>query len=259
MNIKQLSLACLAFFGLSVGLNAVAQDQAQNEGVARVVFITPKDGQGPALEKAITAYHHFMGDKAGALRYQWYAIASGDDMGSYVARTGDHNWADFDAEHDWDAAAAEKFASEVAPLVANTRFVYTVEERDWGMWPESIDGYNLFSVTHWYVQDGQMGAFRAGLGKIDAALKSGGFTGHYGIASIASGDHGNPMVLVIPSKGFAEMAPIEPSFMSVLAKGVGGPEAAGKLLSDFGATYKTGRSYLLRARPDLSDYGDMGN
>ena len=259
MTIKQLSLGCLALFGLTIGLSAIAQDQPDNDGVARVVFITPKDGQGPALEKAFTDYHHWMGDKEGALRYQWYEIVSGDEMGSYVARTGGHNWADFDAKHDYDAAAEAKLNTEMRPLMAHARWVYTVDERDLGMLPENMADYTLFSVTHWYVQPGQMGAFRAGLGKIHAALKAGQFAGHYSIVSVQSGGHGNEVVLVLPYKNFADMAPKQPSFMDVLSQAVGGMEAAGKLLSDFGATYKVGASYLIRYRPDLSDYGDMDN
>jgi len=59
--------------------------------LARVVLITPKDGQAKALEEAITKYHHYMADKKGAWRYNWYSIVTGPDTGKYIARSRDHN------------------------------------------------------------------------------------------------------------------------------------------------------------------------
>jgi len=259
MKMKQLTLALLALASMLVSVAAAAQDQPANDGVALAAFMAPKDGQGAALEEAIKAYHHWMGDKEGAMRYQWYEILSGEETGDYLARTGNHNWADFDAEHDWDAAAAEKFSSEVLPHVGSARIAYTVAVPDWGNWPESMEGYNLFSVTHWYVQNGQEGAFTAAMDKIDAALDKADFGGHAAFARVVSGGHGDGLVFVVPYKGFADMAPQQPTLMEALAKGAGSMEAAGQLMTELGATFKIGESYLLRYRPDLSDYGDMDN
>ena len=259
MAIKQLSLGCLAFFGLTIGLSAIAQDQPDNDGVAQVFFLTPQDGQRAALEKAVTSYHHFMGDKEGSRRYQWYEILTGEDTGKYLTRSGDHNWADFDAKHDWDAAAGEKFASEVAPLVAHARAAYTVRRPQWGKWPESMQGYTLFNVTHWYILPGQQGAFSAAMDKVSAALNKSDFDGYAAFEQVVTGGHGTDYVYVVPYKNFADMAPQQPDFMDALAKGTGSMEAAGQLMAELGATFKVGESYLLRYRPDLSDYGDMDN
>ena len=53
---------------------AVAQDSENNDGLARVALITAKDGQNRALEEGIVKYHHWISDKKGAWRYQWYSI-----------------------------------------------------------------------------------------------------------------------------------------------------------------------------------------
>ena len=65
---------------------AVAQDEEKNDGLAQVVLITAKDGHEKALEEAITNYHHYMADKKGAWRYNWYSITTGPDTGKYIAR-----------------------------------------------------------------------------------------------------------------------------------------------------------------------------
>lgn len=234
---------------------AVAQDAEKNEGIARVVFITAKDGEGKALEKAITEYHHYMATKPGSLRYQWFSILTGEHTGKYVARTGDHNWADFDAKHDWDDEAAAKFASLVQPHIANIVVNYTRNNTDVGMWPESMEGYEYFTVSRWYIQPGQSDAFYEGLKKVDATLKAGGFPGHYAFLNTVSGGHGNMITLVTPRKNFADMAAREPSFMDIMKKAMGEDEAKA-FVADWGSTYKSGENYLLHHLAEQSDYGD---
>lgn len=101
------------------------------------------------MEAAITEYHHFRGTKPGSLRWQWYGVETGEDTGKYPVRTGDHEWADFDATHDWDDESAAKFASLVMPHIASAQRMFTRTDDELGIWPESMEGNTLFSVTHW--------------------------------------------------------------------------------------------------------------
>lgn len=234
---------------------AVAQDAAKNEGIARVVMITAKDGQGKALEKAITEYHHFMGTKPGALRYQWYSIVSGENTGKYLARTGSHNWADFDAKHDWDDESAAKFDSLVQPHIASIVVTYSRTNDELGIWPESMEGYEYFSVTHWHILPGKNGAFHKGLKKIDATLKANGFAGYYRFIDTVSGGHGNTITLVNPRKNFADMTPKAPSVMDIMNKALGEAETEA-MMADWGSTYQSGENFLLHHMAEQSDYGD---
>ena len=142
---------------------AVAQDEEKNDGLARVVLITAKDGHETALEEAITNYHHYMADKKGAWRYNWYSITTGPDSGKYIARSGGHNWADFDATHDWDDKAGAKFIDEVQPHIADADIMITRTDDEVGIWPDSMEGYEYYSVTKWYTRPGQGKAFNDGL------------------------------------------------------------------------------------------------
>lgn len=234
----------------------MAQEGEENEGVAIVVRITPKDGQAAALGEAITAYHHWVGGQEGGLRFTWFSVVSGPDTGNYIARSGNHNWADFDAEYDWQEAAGEKFASEVAPHIADTHVMFTVAESDWGIWPENMDDYTLFSVTEWHVRNGHVNDFRSGLSRIDGILKEGGFPGHYAFSRVASGGHGNAFSLVSPRKNFADLSPRDPSFFSIMSEAMDGEEAAREFLAEWSQTFKTGQNFLVRIEPELSDYGD---
>jgi len=255
MHFKK-ALTMLVFLALITGMSfAVAQDKEKNDGLARVVLITPKDGQAKALGEAITKYHHYMADKKGSWRYQWYSIVTGPDTGKFIARSGGHNWADFDAEHDWDEAAGAKFMSEVQPHIADADITITRTDDEVGIWPESMESYQYFSVTRWHIKSGQNKVFNDGLKKIDANLKAGGWPNYYAFVNTVSGGSGNSVILVSPRKSFADMAPKEPSFIDVMNKAMGEEETQA-FLAEWGQSYKSGQNQLLKYRSDLSDYGD---
>jgi hypothetical protein len=219
-------------------------------------MITPKPGQGAALESAIRDYHHWVADKPGSFRYTWYAIETGSNTGNYIARSGDHNWVDFDAEHDWDEEAGAKFAADVAPLVEKVERRLTVEMSEFANWPEDWSGYTVFQVENWYVKNGQYGKFRQGLETIHKALTEGGFGQHYGFQSTTSGGKGNEIALVLAHKGYAGMADQDPSFFDLVSQALGGPEAFGEFMADWGSTYHSGENFVVRLLPEASSYGD---
>ena len=246
-------LIALAFvIGMS---HAIAQEEETNDGLAHVVMITPKEGHAQALEEAITKYHHYMGDKEGARRYQWYAIVTGPDVGKYLARSGNHNWADFDAEHDWSKEAGEKFRNEVRPHIADMDITITKTNDEIGIWPDSIEGYKYFSVTQWHIHPGHGSAFNEGLKKIDAALKEGDWPSYYAFINTVSGGSGNSVTLVSPRKSYADMAPKEPGFMDIMNKAMG-EEETDAFMAEWSKTWKGGQNQLIMYRADLSDYGD---
>lgn len=234
---------------------AVAQDEEKTDGIARVALITPKDGHAKKLEEAIVKYHHYMGTKEGSLRWQWFSIETGKDTGKYIARTGNHNWADFDAEHDWDEESGEKFMSLVQPHIANVVVTMSRRNDELGIWPESMEGYKYFSVSRWYIKQGQGSAFKEGLKKVDGILKANGWPDYYRFFNPVSGGSGNVTLVVSPRKNFADMAPKEPDFWSIINKAMGEEEAE-EFIADWGSTYKSGSNMLIRYMAEQSDYGD---
>lgn len=254
----QLKKVFLLFISLALigGMSyAVAGDEEKNDRLAQVALITAKDGQEKALEEAITKYHHYMADKKGAWRFTWYSIVTGPNTGKYLARSGGHNWADFDAENDWDEEAGAKFESDVAPHIDDLVPWITQSDDELGIWPDSMEGYNYISVTQWHIMPGKGSAFSEGLKKIDAILKDSDFPNYYAFSSAVSGGTGNTVTIVSPKKNFADMAPKEPAFMDIMKKAMGEEEAK-EFMAGWGKTFKTGQNQLLKYRPKLSDYGD---
>jgi hypothetical protein len=230
--------------------------QAQDENIARLAVITPKEGHEETLIQAITEYHHWVANFEGHHRYQWYSVESGPDTGKFMARTGGHKWADFDAEYDWQEKADEVFSTNVAPHIEDVMVQYTSEWTDLSHWPESFEGYNLFNVTEWYVRNGKYAEFRAGLKTIVDALKAGGFPNYWGIFSVDSGGHGNQVRIVGANRGWADMSDPDPSFSKIMTEKLGGEEAFQSFMEDWGSTFKHGMTQTVKLMPKASDYGD---
>jgi quinol monooxygenase YgiN len=254
MQFKNILILICSVSLLAVASPVIAQDEETNDGLARMVHIRAKAGHSQDLEKAITEYHHYMGDKEGAWRYQWYSILTGPNSGDYLARSGGHNWADFDADFDWQDEAGAKFRAEVAPYIEDADVMLTRTDQERGIWPDDISGYEYYTVTEWHIMPGHGSDFSEGLTKIDGALKEGGWPNYYSFFYTVSGGHGNTITLVSPRKNYADMAPKEPEFMDVMKEAMGEEEAE-KFLDGWYKTFKRGDYYMVAYRPELSNYG----
>ena len=230
--------------------------QAQDtDGIATVITITPKAGHEETLVKAITDYHHWVAQFEGHFEYTWYEILTGPDTGKYIARSGNHNWSDFDAKYDWQKESGKVFETNVAPHVESMSNVMTQDMPEFSHWPEDFEGYTHFQVQQWYVKNGQYGKFRRGLKKVVDTLKAGNFPGHWGFNSVSSGGHGTQINLVTAHKGWSDMAEKEPTFFDVMSAALGGAEEFDTFMNDWGTTFKEGRSQMVRRMPEASDYG----
>ena len=232
----------------------VQAQEEENDGVATLILITAKAGHGEALVEAITDYHHWIADKDGHLVFTWYEVLTGPDTGKYVARSGGHNWSDFDAEHDWEEEADQKFAANVAPHIDNAQRSVTKTMDDVSYWPEDFEGYTHFSVEDWYIKGGQNGNFRKGLKKVTDALKAAKFGSYFAFNSVESGGRGGQITLVLPLKGWADMAEPDPSFSKIMTEALGGEAEFDKFITEWGATFKVGQSRMVRHMPGASDY-----
>lgn len=245
---------CCLLFSL-IWLQPAQAQEAENDGIARVALITAKEGREADLIKAITEYHHWVAQFEGHHVYQWYEILTGPDTGKYIARTAGHNWADFDADPDWQKKAGENFQENVAPHIADVQISMTQEMKEFGHWPESFQGYTHFQVEDWYIHNGQYGKFRRGLKTIVDTLKAANVDNYWGFFSIESGAHGNQITFVSANRGWAGMSPMQPSFLDIMTEAMGSPEAFDTFMSDWSSTFKTGHNQMVKLMPEASDYG----
>jgi len=232
---------------------AHAEDE-ENDGIAELFLITPKAGHEQALVEAVTDYHHWVADKEGHFEYSWYEILTGPDTGKYIARSGEHNWSDFDAEHDWQEEAGQMFQANVAPHIDGLQRSINSAMDDFSYWPENFEGYTHFAVENWYVKGGQYGNFRKGLKKITDTLKSANYGSYFAFVSLESGGRGNEITLISPKKGWSGMKGPDPAFLEIMTEALGGQEEFNNFMSEWGATFKVGQNRMVRYMPGASDY-----
>ena len=232
--------------------------QADEHGgdVAMAAMITAKSGHESELLDAIEAYHKWVAQFDGHMEFNWYEVMTGPNTGQFVARTGGHHWADFDAEYDWQEEAGENFEKNVAPHIDSITVQMTKDMPDVSHWPEDFEGYNMYQVEDWYIKNGQYGAFNKGLKRIVDALKAGGFPHYFGFSSVESGGYGGQLSLVLPNKGWAGMDSSDPSFASIMIKELGGEDEFNTFMAEWGDTFKTGTNRMVKYLPDASDYGN---
>ncbi len=211
----------------------------------------PKAGHEAQFEAGVKTHLAWRKQAGEGWTWEAYQPVVGTDMGKFVYRSGDHHWADFDAQQAWETAnkAGDAFNRDVAPHVE--RYEHIVDESDYAVshWVESPD-YRYFSVQTHKLVPGGSGAVREASVEIHAALQAGGWPMSYGISREIGGS--GAFVLVFPHKSYADMADPKPGFMEVLAKGAGSAAAAKAMLDKFEGAVAEVDTTIYAARPDLS-------
>lgn len=211
----------------------------------------PKAGHEAQFEAAVKTHLAWRKQAREGWTWEAYQPIVGTDLTKFVYRSGEHHWADFDAQQAWTVAnkASEAFNRDVAPHVE--RYEHTIDESDYAVshWVESPD-YRYFWVQSHKLAPGGSGAIREATAAIHKALQAGGWTSSYAISREIGGS--GDFLLVFPHKSYASMEDPKPGFMEVLAKGAGSMEAAIAMLGKFdGAVAKVDTTVYV-ARPDLS-------
>jgi hypothetical protein len=241
----------LIVLGLLAVLGAPAAMAQQQPGPIAVIYSgKAKPGSEAQFEAALKehfAWHRQQGD-----RWTWvtWQYASGERLGQYIVRSGNHNWADFDAAADFMARDEADAAQRLAPHIASLGRSFTRALPQISNWagPEPPP---MLALTEFRLKPGTDAEFMAVVGRIHEGLQKGNYAGKYSWAQMVAGEEGGVYVLVSPRANWAAMEPPSPSFFDVLVR-VYGPTEAQSLMDRFSKLVKSSRSELLRQRPDLS-------
>ena len=109
-------------FTLMLGLClAPFVESAPAQTIAMTYTLTPKAGSGAGFETALKRHMEWRVDNGDPWVWEIYQVATGDDLGAYVARSPGHTWADIDAYEasDFQPAAEAHFGATVGPLMAS--------------------------------------------------------------------------------------------------------------------------------------------
>lgn len=241
-----LTLAPLLAFG---ALPAVSHAQGD---LARLYEMTPKQGMGAQFQAALAAHAKWRQQNKDPWAWQVYEAVNGDKLGTFYARSGNHQWADFDA---YDAGFGPKssthFGETVGPLLAEVTGSITTTDTINARWPEDQTGYVLFQVITYHLKPDKVQQFTQTVNKFHRAIVQTNRPVHYAFVSTVNGGMGPTVALVLPYKDWAGMAP-PPKSMAQMMTEVYGEKEAQKAFADFSDCYRYAESAVLRLRPDLS-------
>lgn len=230
---------------------AAAAAQAMPGNLADFWVFWPKAGHEAQFEAAVKSHLAWRKQAGEGWTWEAYQPVVGTDLTRFVFRSGDHHWADFDAQQAWEmtSKSGEAFNRDVAPHVE--RYQHTIDEEDFAVshWDVGPD-YRYFQVQSHEVQAGASGALREATAAIHKALQAGGWPGSYSIAREIGG--AGAFSLVFPYTNYAAMEEPKPGFMECLAKGAGSMDAAQAMLAKFDGAAKLVDTTVYVARPDLS-------
>ncbi|MGA8278927.1 MAG: hypothetical protein WB784_12135 [Rhodanobacteraceae bacterium] len=219
--------------------------------VASTWIMWPKDGQTQQFEAALKTYAAWRKSAGEGWVWSIYQPVVGSDLSFYGVRSGGHHWKDIDSNTAWEASsgAVKKFDTDVAPYMARIEHYFSESDTKHSNWIESKD-YKLFSVTSYATKPGTYGERLDALNKIQKAVTDEKWTYPYEISNTIGGKE--PLQIVIPMKGYADMADPDPSLMKVLAKSLGSTEAAAATMKEFGSSIDHSNTTIYVYRPDLS-------
>jgi hypothetical protein len=229
---------------------AIAADEEKTDNIAVLWKMDITDGKNQVFEDAIKSFNNLYNKKSGHANWKWYQVETGPDTGQYIARSGNHNWADMDTmENVWDEELGKFWALNVAPLIDNAEKYLTKGDDDIYHWTEGKK-YKFYTLRDMHVKPGM--DFSKHLKVNHETLQKGGFKGDYALSWNISGGYGNSATFIFPAESWADMAEPSPTFAEVMKKNMDEDDFE-ELLDNYRASYKTSSTRLIRAMPDLNN------
>ena len=233
-----------------ISLFALLPDGAEAQDLARIYTVSPAEGAD--LEAAIREHAQWRQENGDPWTWGVYEVVNGEDLGSFVIRSGNHSWADFDAYEQgaFAEAAGANYEATMAPAVGSISSVIMAADTAHRRLPESFENIQLYAVITWHLLPDKVQDFQEAIGQVHDAIVQTDWPTHYAFASPVNGADGPQMSLVIFHENWADFEEPEKTFDQMLAEVYG--EEAGAIFEKFAASYRWEENFILRIRPDLS-------
>lgn len=203
------------------------------------------------FEAALVAHNELHREHGDTWAHFVGQVVTGENTGTYVRWTLDHDWADFDAEYE-KVPAAEDAAHAVEHLVPHIESAAVTFYRhlpDLSRPPTDPGPAPYLKIVGWRLHPYQDPAFLGAVGELHALLQGREWP-PYLWYQLEDGGHAPTYVLVLPRASWADAEPPKPSLAEIAGQALG-PRAAEVFGAIADATAETW-SYTLVARPDLS-------
>jgi hypothetical protein len=220
--------------------------------IARVYQFKPKQGMSAGFQSAFSQHVEWRKQNGETWNWSTFEVINGDEVGTFIVRSGSHTWPDFDAyDAGFGPRGSENFSATVLPLVDwYTNSIASTDTTN-VRWPEVDPGFLLFQTVTYHLKPDHMQQFWQGIGKFHQAIEQTDYPVNYAFTIPENGGKGPTVTLVLPYKSWAEFAgPDQP--MDAMMVEVYGEEEAMAIFTEFASCYTAVESAVLRFRPELS-------
>jgi len=243
-------LAVVFLVCLVAGVVLAQNDEKPPESLAWIYHVTVKSGHEMEFEKGLAAHmnlHKEAGDPWE--RMVWMAV-TGDEVGSYYIRSGNHTWADFDNETEIPGDR-EHLMEHVMPHAASVSSAISEWARDVTRWPEDYGMPKMIELTVFHLRPGGWRPFYHAVEKIHSMIEEKDLPMNYSFNWTVSGGSDSEMTLAVPHKSWADFKPMEQSFWGAMEE-VYGDYESDVLRKMLDKSVASSESFIVVARPDLS-------
>jgi len=241
--------ACLQLFA-----TATLAQSTDAGNVGQLWMITPKAGMVDKFEAAFARHVDWRRKNNDPFHWDVYVQVDGADVGTYFARSGNHQWADFDGYGEFDRKASDNWNSTVAPYVARIQSSVSQVMPTLSNWPADAPDYQLFMIFTYHIKQGHAARFNRSAKAVGDILREANWPYHWAFLNLISGGAVPTAVLVLPQKNWASMADPDPGMFEVLSAKVG-PEAAIEMFDDFSDTIASAHVHMLQWLPQYTVEG----
>lgn len=238
-----------------IGAAMAMPAQARQNDVAQSWEMQPRMGHTEALQTALANHVRWRQEHNDPWTWDVFEVITGPNVGTLIARSGQHTWADFDAYQTWEhgAAADRHYETTVAPHLVAVRSAITMGDEENTYWPEDPAEARVLNVIGFDIRSGMMEQFVEGIGAYHKAIVENDFPAYHYVDYNVSGDTHDAFI-VIPGGSMADFARPEKTVEQLMAE-VHGEKAFKALQKSFDAAIENAESIMLVHRPDLSVTG----
>jgi hypothetical protein len=251
-DFRMLAVWMLTVCGALCASGATAADAAAAGAGAGLVTDTwifwPKDGQALKFEAAVKEHAAWRKNAGEGFTWSVYQPVVGRDLSFYVIRTRGHHWQDFDANEEWTvkSKARDVFTQKLGPYIARMEHYFGEYDLDNSHYTDS-DDYKYFYVNEMHVELGSRAEVMTALSTIHKALVDEKWPYSYLIEWTVGGKES--MNLIVPMKGYADLADPNPSVRQVLTKTLGSQGAAAAVVRQFNRAFDDALATVYVFRP----------
>lgn len=244
--------SCAAVLVAGLFVLVAGQGHAQEQDLAVLYQFEPRTAAIAEMEQAIAEHARWRAAEGDPWIWDVYQVVTGDNLGTYFARSPSRAWADLDS---YDAGFGPRggahFNETVAPHLRSNSSMITRLRADEARLPEEPGEMRLFSVAMYQIKAGQMSEFWEVVGQFHQAIEQADVPVYYSFHSVVAGGTGPEIHLVTLHRNWADFEQPDPTVMQALQQAYG-EEGAAELGQRFSDTIESGKHMVLRLRPDLS-------